>query len=102
LIIPFGLTNILATFQALINNILYEYLDDFVVIYLNDILIFTKEIKEEYVDKVRLILKRIRKYDLLLKPKKYEFFKKEVNFLGHIISTEGIRMDPDKIKTILE
>jgi hypothetical protein len=102
LVIPFRLTNAPATFQALINNILYEYLDDFVVVYLDDILIFTKETKEEHTDKVRLILKRIRKYDLLLKPEKYEFFKKKVNFLGYIISTEGMRMDPDKIKAILE
>jgi hypothetical protein len=99
---PFGLTNVPATFQALINNILYEYLDDFVIVYLDDILIFTKEIKEEHTDKVRLVLERIRKYDLLLKPEKCEFFKKEVNFLEHIISTEEIRMDFDKIKAILK
>jgi hypothetical protein len=82
--------------------VLYEYLDDFIIIYLNDILIFTKRTKEEYIDKVRLILKKIRKYNLLLKSEKYEFFKKKVSFLGYIISTEEIRIDPDKIKTILE
>jgi hypothetical protein len=82
--------------------VLYEYLDDFVVVYLDDILIFTKGIKEEYADKVRLVLERIRKYDLLLKSEKCEFFKKEVNFLGYIISTEEMRMDLDKIKVILE
>jgi hypothetical protein len=81
---------------------LYEYLNDFVVVYLDDILIFTKETKEEYTDKVRLILEKIRKYNLLLKSEKCEFFKKEVNFLEYIISTEEIRMDPDKIKAILK
>jgi hypothetical protein len=86
----------------LINNILYKYLDDFVVIYLDDILIFTKEIKEEYIDKIRLIFKKIRKYNLLLKPKKYEFFKKKVNFLKYIIFIEEIKIDFDKIKAILE
>jgi hypothetical protein len=73
-----------------------------VVIYLDDILIFTKEIKEEYIDKIRLILKKIRKYDLLLKPKKCEFFKKKISFLEYIISIEEMRIDPDKIKVILE
>jgi hypothetical protein len=73
-----------------------------VVVYLDDILIFTKEIKEEYIDKIRLILKKIRKYNLLLKSEKYEFFKKKVNFLEYIIFIEGIRMDFDKIKIILE
>jgi hypothetical protein len=72
------------------------------IIYLNDILIFTKGIKEEYIDKIRLVLKKIRKYNLLLKPKKYEFFKKKVNFLRYIISIEGIRINPDKIKAILK
>jgi hypothetical protein len=73
-----------------------------VVVYLNDILIFTKGIREEYIDKIRLILKKIRKYNLLLKPEKCEFFKKEVSFLKYIISIEGIRIDPDKIKAILK
>jgi hypothetical protein len=72
------------------------------VIYLNDILIFTKEIKKEYINKVRLIFKKIRKYNLLLKSEKYEFFKKKVSFLEYIISIEEIRIDSNKIKAILE
>jgi hypothetical protein len=102
LVMPFGLTNAPATFQALINHALYEYLDNFVVAYLDDILIYTKGTREDHTEKVRKVLEKIKKFDLLLKPEKCEFFKKEVNFLGHIISTEGIRMDPDKIKAILE
>jgi hypothetical protein len=86
----------------LINNILYKYLNDFIIIYLDDILIFTKEIKKEYIDKIRLVLKKIRKYDLLLKSKKYEFFKKEVNFLEYIIFIEKIKINFNKIKAILE
>jgi hypothetical protein len=86
----------------LINNILYKYLNDFIIIYLNDIFIFTKEIKKEYIDKIRLIFKKIRKYNLLLKLKKYEFFKKKVNFLEYIISTKEIKIDLDKIKAILK
>jgi hypothetical protein len=86
----------------LINNVLYEYLNDFIIVYLDDILIFTKKTKKEYIDKVRLILKKIRKYDLLLKLEKYKFFKKKVSFLGYIISTEEIRINSDKIKAILK
>jgi hypothetical protein len=73
-----------------------------VVVYLNDILIFTKEIKEEYINKVRLVLKKIRKYNLLLKSKKYEFFKKKVSFLEYIISIKEIKIDFNKIKAILK
>jgi hypothetical protein len=102
LVISFKLTNISTTFQALINNILYKYLNDFIIIYLDDILIFTKEIKEEYIDKIRLVFKKIRKYNLLLKPKKCEFFKKKVSFLKYIISIEEIRINSDKIKAILK
>ena len=86
----FRLTNILVIFQALINHALYKYLDDFVVIYLNNILIYTKGMQEDHAEKVQKVLEKIKEFDLLLKPEKCEFFKKEVNFLGHIISTEGI------------
>ena len=99
---PFGLTNAPVTFQALINHALYKYLDDFMVAYLNNILIYTKGMREEHAEKVQKVLEKIKEFNLLLKPEKCEFFKKEVNFLGHIIFIEGIQIDPDKIKVILE
>jgi hypothetical protein len=102
LIMPFGLTNAPASQQALLNGILYEYLDDFVIVYLDDILIFSKGSKEDHIEKVKKVLRKLTPYDRLLKLKKCEFFKKEVAFLGHIVTTEGIRMDPEKIKAILE
>jgi hypothetical protein len=86
----------------LLNSILYEYLDDFVIVYFDDILIFLKGLKEDYIEKVKKVLRKLMPYDRLLKLKKCEFFKKEVVFLGHIITTEGIRMNPEKIKVILK
>lgn len=100
LVMPFGLTNAPATFQTMMNEILQEYLDDFVIAYLDDVVVFTKGSKKEHTEKVRLVLKRLQEHNLLLKLKKCEFFKKEVRFLGHIVSTEGLQMDPDKIKAI--
>ena len=97
---PFDLINASATFQNLINDALYEYLDDFVIAYLDDILIFTKETREDHTKKVRKILRKLQKYELFLKSKKCEFYKKEIAFLRHMISTNGIRMNSDKIKTI--
>jgi acetolactate synthase small subunit len=86
----------------LLNSILYEYLDNFVIVYLNDILIFSKGSREDHIEKVKKVLRKLMPYNRLLKLKKCEFFKKEVIFLGYIVITEGIRMDPEKIKAILK
>ena len=102
LVMPFGLTNAPATFQALINNVLREYLDIFVVVYLDDVLIFTKGTREDHTEKVRQVLKRLEEYELYLKVSKFEFYKQSVKFLGHIVSTEGIQMDLDKIRAIID
>jgi hypothetical protein len=67
------------------------------MIYLNNILIFIKENREEHTEKVKKILNKLQKYKLFLKFKKYEFYKKEVLFLEYIISTEEIRMNLKKI-----
>jgi hypothetical protein len=86
----FGLTNAPASQQALLNSIFYEYLDDFIIIYLDDILIFSKGLKKDYIEKVKKVLRKLIPYDQLLKLKKCEFFKKKVAFLSYIIITEGI------------
>ncbi|QSS48817.1 hypothetical protein I7I53_08944 [Histoplasma capsulatum var. duboisii H88] len=101
-VMPFGLTNAPATFQAMINSVLYEYLDKFVVVYLDDILVYTNGSREEHTEHVKKVLRKLRDNQLQLKPEKCEFFKKEVEFLGHIISMEGIRMDLKKIEAITE
>jgi hypothetical protein len=96
---PFGLTNAPATFQAYINNILRKYLDVFIVVYLDDILVYSKTYKE-HVQYVRLILTALRDSDLRIKAEKMEFYKQEVKFLRYIVSREGLKMDSKKIEAI--
>jgi hypothetical protein len=97
----FGLTNIPATCQQLVNNTLKEYLDDFVLAYLDDILIYSKNL-EDYKEQVKKVLKALEEKDLQVKLDKYTFWATEVEYLGFIVSTEGIRINPDKVKAILE
>jgi hypothetical protein len=96
---PFGLTNALATFQAYINNILRKYLDVFVVVYLDDILVYLK-IYDDHVRDVREVLQALADAKMKIKPKKTEFYKKEVKFLRYIVSREGLKMDKKKIEAI--
>jgi len=101
LVMPFGLTNAPATCQALVNNILREFLDRTVIAYLDDMLIYS-ETKEEHVKHVQDVLERLSQAGLLLNPEKCEFHKESVEFLGFVVSTTGIRMSPEKIKAIAE
>jgi hypothetical protein len=98
---PFGLTNAPATFQAYINRALRGLVDDFCVVYLDDILIFSKT-EEEHHQHLELVVERLRNAELYANPKKCEFFKTEVEFLGFIIGSKGIQMDPARIETITE
>ena len=99
LVMPFGLANAPATFQAYIHEALREYLDVFVVVYLDDILVFSKKI-EEHANHVRMILEKLRKYNLHAKLSKCLFDKSEIEYLGFILTPTGIRMDPSRITTI--
>ena len=101
LVIPFGLTNAPATFQAYINKALRGLVDDFCIVYLDDILIFSKT-KEEHDQHLQQIYKRLRNTELYTNPSKCQFYQKEIEFLGFIIGTQGIRMDPKRIETIKE
>jgi hypothetical protein len=98
-VMPFGLTNAPATFQALINNVLREYLDIFVVAYLDDILIYS-ETEEEHVRHVKQVLRALDKYYLRLKPQKCKFHQQEVAFLGYMVGANGIRMSEEKIQVV--
>ena len=101
LVMPFGLTNAPASMQRLSNDALHEYLDIFVIVYLDDILVYSEN-EEEHVKHVKLVLARLKEYNLLLKPEKCEFHKTQVEFLGYIIGTHGIRMDQAKVATVLD
>jgi Reverse transcriptase (RNA-dependent DNA polymerase) len=95
----FGFTNAPATFQGMINKVLSPFLRKFVVIYLDDILIYSST-REEHVQHIKAVLDTLRSNKLYAKLKKCEFLSKEVHYLGHIISPEGIRTDPDKVNSV--
>jgi hypothetical protein len=99
-VMPFGLTNAPAVFQHMMNDIFREHLDDFVVIYLDDILIFSKN-KEEHEGHVRLVLEKLRERGLYAKLEKCLFHQTEMEFLGFIATTNGLKMDPKKVEAIV-
>jgi len=99
-VIPFGITNAPASFMCLMNNVLSKYLDQFVVVFIKDLLIYSKT-KEEHREDLRIILQALREHKLYAKFSKCEFFKDHIQYLGHVISKDGISIDPDKIKAII-
>jgi transposase InsO family protein len=101
LVMPFGLTNAPASFQRFIFTVLGEYLDNFVIAYLDDILVFSKT-KDEHIEHNRKILQKLREAKVTLKLKKCEFHVQETSFLGYTISPEGLGMEDDKVKSITE
>jgi len=101
LVMPFGLTNAPATFCTLMNDIFREWLDDFVVVYIDDILIYSNSL-EEHAEHLRKVFQRLRENKLYAKLEKCEFGVTEVDFLGHRITQEGLMMDDHKVKAILD
>jgi hypothetical protein len=100
-VMPFGLTNAPATFCTLMNDIFRKWLDDFVVVYIDDILIYNSSL-EEHEEHLRQVFQRLRENKLYAKLEKCEFGVKEVDFLGHRITQEGLKMDDHKVKAILD
>ena len=96
---PFSLTNTLAIFQAYINKALSRLIDYFIVIYLNNILIYSK-LREDHYTYIRIIIKRLRKYKLYIKLSKCFFNVNKVEFLGFIIGFIGVKPDPNRILII--
>jgi hypothetical protein len=95
----FGLTNAPAYFIYLMNKVFIEYMDKFFVVFIDDILIFSKT--EEHEKHLRLVLKKLRSNHLYAKFSKCEFWLTEVTFLGHVISARGVSLDPSKVRDIL-
>ena len=98
-VMPFGLMNAPGTFQAFVNDILREFLDDFCVVYLDDILIYS-DTQEEHDAHVSKILAKLQEAGISLKLEKCEFDKSSVGFLGFIVGVNGISMDPSKVEAI--
>jgi transposase InsO family protein len=96
LVMSFGLTNAPATLQAYMNNVLRKYLDIFVTVYMDDILVYSRTM-EEHVEHVRKVLTLLKKYNLRLKPSKSEFHKERISFVGCIVTSQGIEVDPEKV-----
>lgn len=98
---PFGLCNAPATFQRLMEAILGDLAFDVLLVYLDDILLFSEDF-DSHLKKLDLVLQRLREHGLKLKPRKCFLFKEEVKFLGHIVSAKGVHVDGDKIKVLEE
>lgn len=101
LVMPFGLTNAPATFMHLMQDIFRPLLDKFVIVFLDDILIYSKN-KKEHKEHVRQVLELLRKNKLYAKSSKCEFFQDKISFLGHVVSGDGISMEEGKVKAIHE
>jgi hypothetical protein len=100
IVMSFGLTNAPAYFMYLMNKLFMEYLDKFVVVFIDDILIFSKTM-EEHEEHLRLVLEKLRSNHLYAKFRKCEFWLTEVAFLGHVISARGVSVGPAKVKDVL-
>ncbi|WOH07597.1 hypothetical protein DCAR_0727029 [Daucus carota subsp. sativus] len=99
LVMPFGLTNAPAVFMALMNKVFQPFLDKFVIVFIDDILVYSKS-KSEHEEHLRIALQILRENQLYAKLSKCEFWLDHVVFLGHVISSKGIEVDPKKIEAI--
>jgi transposase InsO family protein len=99
LVMPFGLTNAPPTFQTMMNDILRPYLDEFALVYLDDILIFSPTL-EKHAEHIRLVLEALKANQLVANLGKCEFAKSSLSFVGHIVSSQGITVDPAKIEAM--
>nr|XP_016465282.1 PREDICTED: RNA-directed DNA polymerase homolog [Nicotiana tabacum] len=96
LVMTFGLTNSPATFCTLMNQVFQEYIDKFIVVYLDDIMVYSKTL-EEQLENLRKVLDRVRDHELYVKLSKCSFTQKQIDFLGHVIEEGRIKMDQLKI-----
>ena len=97
---PFGVTNTPRVFMEYMNRIFHTYLDRFVVVFIDDILIYSK-LEEEHAEHLTIVLQVLKEIQLYAKLSKCEFWLEKVSFLGHIISVDGIVVDPSKVDAVL-
>ena len=100
LVMPFGLTNAPVAFMDLMNRVFRPYVDQFVVVFIDDILVYSKD-AQEHEQHLRIVLETLRENSLYAKLRKCDFWLKEVSFLGHIVYVEGIRVDSAKIEVVV-
>ena len=98
---PFGLCNAPATFERLMDRVMAGLQWDILLIYLDDVIVFGKTVEEE-IKRLRVVLSRLREAGLKLKPSKCFLFQKQVNYLGHIVSSKGVATDPEKVRAVAE
>ena len=97
---PFGLTNAPAAFMGFMNRVFQPYLDQFVVVFVDDILIYSQS-EVEHEDHLRIVLQLLRDHQLYAKFSKCEFWLAEVGFLGHVMSVSSVSVDPGKFETVM-
>ncbi|PNX79791.1 retrotransposon-related protein [Trifolium pratense] len=100
-VMPFGVTNAPGVFMEYMNRIFHSFLDKFVVVFIDDILVYSKS-EEEHKEHLRIVLQVLKEKKLYAKLSKCDFWLKEVSFLGHVISSGGIAVDPTKVDAILQ
>ncbi|CAM8908589.1 unnamed protein product [Rhodiola kirilowii] len=101
LVMPFGLTNAPVTFQALMNQVLRPYMRKFVLVFFDDILVYSRNL-QEHIEHLRAVLEELRKHQLVINRKKSSFGQLSVEYLGHVVSKEGVSADQLKIQAMLD
>jgi hypothetical protein len=101
MVVSFGLTNAPSYFMNMMNKVFMEELDKFVVVFIDDILIYS-EIEEEHEKHLRIVLEKLRQNQLYAKFEKCEFWLEKVAFLGHVLTADGVAVDPSKIEAVME
>ena len=101
LVMSFGLTNAPAYFMYLMNSVFMPELDKFVVVFIDGILIYSEN-EADHAEHLKIVLSKLREHKLYAKFSKYKFWLSEVPFLGHILSREGISVDPSKVQEVMD
>ena len=96
---PFGLTNAPATFERLMENVLEDLQGETCLVYLDDVIVYGKTFEQE-LERLEAIMERLEEANLKLNPKKCHLFQNEINYLGHIVSSDGIMTDPTKVEAV--